>query len=39
MNSDEFDREFDLDRSIAIVMSENAELLERLDDDNVNRNN
>lgn len=33
MNSEEFDREFDLSRSIAIIASENAELLERLGSD------
>ena len=32
MNSDDFDREFSLEQAIRITMSENAELLERLDD-------
>ena len=33
MNSEEFDREFDLTRSIAMTIAENAELLERLGSD------
>ena len=33
MNSEQFDREFDLDQSIKIILSEDAELLERLKDD------
>ena len=32
MNSEEFDREFDLEQIIHKVIEENAELLERLDD-------
>lgn len=32
MNSEQFDREFDLDKSIRIIIAENAELLERLND-------
>ena len=33
INSEQFDREFDLEQVIQIVASENAELLERLTDD------
>jgi hypothetical protein len=33
MNSEQFDREFDLDRVIQIIKEEDAELLERLSDD------
>jgi hypothetical protein len=33
MNSDEFDREFDLEQVIAKIKSEDAELLERLKDE------
>jgi hypothetical protein len=33
MNSEEFDREFNLEQSIRIIASENAELLERLKDE------
>jgi hypothetical protein len=32
MNSEEFDREFNLEQAIKIIASEDAELLERLDD-------
>ena len=33
ITSADFDREFDLEQMISVVMSENAELLERLEDD------
>jgi hypothetical protein len=33
MNSEEFDREFNLEQAIRIIASEDAELLERLKDD------
>ena len=33
MNSEEFDREFNLEESIKIIASEDADLLERLKDD------
>jgi hypothetical protein len=33
MNSEQFDREFSLDQAIKIILSEDAELLERLEDD------
>jgi hypothetical protein len=33
LSSADFDREFDLEQMISVVMSENAELLERLEDD------
>jgi len=33
MNSEQFDREFDLEQSIKIIKEEDAELLERLSDD------
>lgn len=33
MNSEQFDREFDLEQAIKIIASEDAELLERLADD------
>ncbi len=33
MNSEQFDREFDLEQAIKIIASEDAELLERLKDD------
>jgi hypothetical protein len=33
MNSEDFDREFNLEQSIKIIASEDTELLERLTDD------
>ena len=33
MNSEQFDREFSLDQAIKIILSEDAELLERLKDE------
>lgn len=33
MNSKDFDREFDLEQSIRLIINEDAELLERLADD------
>jgi hypothetical protein len=33
LNSEEFDREFDLEQIVKQVIEENAELLERLSDD------
>jgi hypothetical protein len=32
MNSEQFDREFNLEQAIRIIASEDAELLERLED-------